>query len=72
MRWFDAWLAELAPLALQRQQTIEVEAPEPCPVQGDATLLAVLVRNLVDNAIRYSAPGAVVKLALASFRAASN
>jgi len=55
----------LAPFALQRQQAIEVDAVETCSVPGDATLLAVLVRNLVDNAIRYSETGAVVKLTLA-------
>jgi len=59
-------VAELAPLALAKRQTIELDAPEPCSVPGDATLLAVLVRNLVDNAIRYSPPGSVVKVTLAS------
>jgi len=34
-------------------------------VQGDATLLAVLVRNLVDNAIRYSPPQARIRVAVA-------
>ena len=47
-------VAELAPQAIRQRQTIELDAAAPCPVQGDATLLAVLVRNLVDNAIRYS------------------
>lgn len=58
-------VAEVAPQAIQKQQTIEVDAPEPCHVRGDATLLSVLVRNLVDNAIRYSPPKAFVKIALA-------
>ena len=56
---------DLVPSALQRQQAVEVDAAEPCSVPGDATLLAVLVRNLADNAIRYSGPGAAVKLTLA-------
>lgn len=47
-------VAELAPQAIDKQQSIDVDAPVSCPVQGDALLLAVLVRNLVDNAIRYS------------------
>ena len=58
-------VAELAPLALGKQQAIEVDAT-PCTVQGDATLLAVMVRNLVDNAIRYSPPGAIVKVAVST------
>ena len=62
-------VAELAPQAILKRQTIEVEAVEPCPVQGDGTLLAVLVRNLVDNAVRYSPPHATVKIAVARRRA---
>ncbi|MGZ8273233.1 MAG: ATP-binding protein [Burkholderiaceae bacterium] len=57
-------VAEVAPLALDKQQVIEVDASTPCTVQGDATLLSVMVRNLVDNAIRYSPPGAFVKIAV--------
>jgi len=55
-------VAEVAPLALSKQQTVEVDAGNPCTVQGDATLLAVMIRNLVDNAIRYSPSGAIVKI----------
>lgn len=55
-------VAEVAPRAIGKQQTIEVDAPAPCRVTGDSTLLAVLVRNLVDNAIRYSPPRATVKV----------
>jgi two-component system, OmpR family, sensor histidine kinase QseC len=55
-------VAELAPLALHKRQTIAVDAAQPARMQGDATLLAVLVRNLVDNAIRYSPPGAIVNV----------
>jgi two-component system sensor histidine kinase QseC len=59
-------VADLAPQALAKGQAIELDAPAPCPMQADATLLAVLVRTLVDNAIRYSPPGAEVKLAVAA------
>lgn len=52
--------AELAPAALARRQVLELEASTPCPVVGDDTLLGVLVRNLIDNAIRYSPDGARV------------
>jgi two-component system sensor histidine kinase QseC len=60
-------IAEAAPQAIRRQQTIEVEsgAAAPCVVQGDPILLAVLVRNLVDNATRYSPHGATVKISVA-------
>ncbi len=52
--------AELAPVALARHQVLELDAEVPCPVAGDDTLLGVLVRNLVDNAIRYSPDGAQI------------
>ncbi|MEQ1516584.1 MAG: ATP-binding protein [Usitatibacteraceae bacterium] len=57
-------VAELAPRAVQRQQTIELDAAASCKIRADPTLLAVLVRNLVDNAIRYSPANATVKVAV--------
>jgi two-component system, OmpR family, sensor histidine kinase QseC len=63
-------VAQVASLALGKQQTIEVEACGPYTVQGDSTLLAVMIRNLVDNAIRYSPAGAIVKLAITNDRGA--
>ncbi len=57
-------VAELAPQALERRQTVALEAPPHCEVPADETLLAVLLRNLVDNAIRYSPAGAQVTLRL--------
>ena len=57
-------VAEIAPQALEKGQTVEVDAPQPCTVRGDPTLLAVLVRNLVDNAVRYSPAKATVKVTL--------
>ncbi|MEO8159601.1 MAG: ATP-binding protein, partial [Betaproteobacteria bacterium] len=55
-------VAELAPKAIARNQALELEATEACNVPGDETLLAILVRNLVDNAVRYSPPSARVKV----------
>ena len=57
-------VAELAPEALGKEQVIEADASDPCIVPGDATLLSVLIRNLVDNAVRYSPPGATVRIAV--------
>ena len=56
--------AEIAPLALARRQSLVLEVASACHAQGDATLLAVLVRNLIDNAVRYSPPGAKVLVTL--------
>jgi two-component system sensor histidine kinase QseC len=56
--------SELAPTAVRDDQTLELDAPESCPVRGEATLLHVLVRNLVENALRYSGRGASVHVSL--------
>ncbi|MES2944629.1 MAG: ATP-binding protein [Pseudomonadota bacterium] len=56
----QAVAADLAPYALRRQQILELDAPAPCAVQGDALLVSVLARNLLDNALRYSPDGARV------------
>jgi two-component system sensor histidine kinase QseC len=58
-------LAELAPTALDRGQELALEAAPGCRVQAEPTLAAVLLRNLVDNAIRYSPSGARVLVRLA-------
>lgn len=55
--------AELAPAALARHQALELHLPEaPCLVPGDPVLLAVLARNLLDNALRYSPAAAQVRV----------
>ncbi|MFZ2990519.1 ATP-binding protein, partial [Ideonella sp.] len=53
---------DLAPGAVARQQSLSLEAEDDCIVQGDETLLRVLLRNLLDNALRYSPDGASVAL----------
>jgi len=51
-------VAELAPASLARRQRLAFEAGTDATVLGDETLLAVLARNAIDNAIRYSPVGA--------------
>lgn len=50
--------ADLAPTALARHQTLELDASASCAVTGNDLLIGVLVRNLIDNAMRYSPDGA--------------
>lgn len=57
-------VAEAAGLALGKRQAFGLDAPQALAVHAEATLLAVLARNLVDNAIRYSPEGASVKVLL--------
>lgn len=47
--------AELAPLALQKEQHLELETHPPLPlVSGNADMLAMLLINLLENAIHYT------------------
>ncbi len=59
-------LGDSLPLADRRHVELACHWPPagiaPFPLQGDAALLAVLLRNLVDNAVRYGAPGGLVSL----------
>jgi len=53
----------LAPIAIREQRSIEVTgAEEPVIVMGNSDSLEQAVRNLVENAIRYSARGTVITL----------
>jgi two-component system sensor histidine kinase QseC len=55
---------QVAPTALARQQTLELDAPEPALVRGNDILLSVLVRNILDNAVRYSPDHATVQVSV--------
>jgi two-component system, OmpR family, sensor kinase len=57
-----AVLAELAPAAVAKGLDVELTPGAPAPIQGSPGLLSVLVRNVVDNAVRYSAPGGSVRV----------
>ncbi len=55
------------PLAERRRIELACDwaQPEGCaplPLRGDASLLAVMLRNLLDNAVRYAPPGSTVLL----------
>jgi two-component system sensor histidine kinase QseC len=55
-----ATVGELAPIAVAKQIEIALNTGGRAIVCGDAGLLAILFRNLIDNAIRYSPLGAMV------------
>jgi two-component system sensor histidine kinase QseC len=57
--------AELAVLALQKDQTLELQAaPELPRINGHADMLAMLLSNLVDNAIHYTPRGGLIHITL--------
>jgi two-component system OmpR family sensor kinase/two-component system sensor histidine kinase QseC len=58
-------VADTVPLAVARGTQFELFADEPVFIDGDRAALAALVRNLADNAVRYSPPGARVELRVA-------
>jgi heavy metal sensor kinase len=52
----------LAPLAHSRATAVELDA-RPAPARADAGRLGQAIGNLIDNAIKYSPPGATVRVA---------
>lgn len=56
--------ADLAGTALERNQVLALNAADTCTIAGDETLIAVLVRNLIDNAIRYTPQGGQIQISV--------
>ncbi len=57
-------LAEIAPRAIAKNIDIALEDAASVHVNGYSGLLAVLARNLIDNAVRYSPSGGQVRVAV--------
>jgi len=59
-------MTDVLPLAERRRIELGCDWPPgahaPFPLRGDAGLLAVLLRNLIDNAVRYAPEGSAVSL----------
>jgi signal transduction histidine kinase len=55
-------VADTVPFAHARGTEFELFADAPITVTGEPSALAMLARNLADNAVRYSPPGARVEL----------
>lgn len=53
---------DLSPNALKKNQDLELIAPEQLIVNGGLTLWEILVRNILDNAIRYSPRDAKIRV----------
>jgi two-component system sensor histidine kinase QseC len=67
-------LSDVLPLAERRRIELDCEWPAagtpPMPLQGDPDLMAVLLRNLLDNAVRYAPEASTVQLRFGADRLA--
>jgi len=55
-------VADTVPFAQSRGTEFELFAEQPVTIVGDRAALAMLVRNLADNAVRYAPPGSRVEV----------
>lgn len=59
-------LADFAPLVLASGRQLELAAPErPVPIRGNALALDEALRNLMENALRYTPPGGSIEVVVA-------
>ncbi|HLS55869.1 MAG TPA: ATP-binding protein [Zeimonas sp.] len=59
-------VAAILPLAQAHGSQVLLDAPRPAELQGDASALHSLVRNLVDNALRHTPSGSRIEVAVES------
>jgi two-component system sensor histidine kinase QseC len=57
-------VADVAARAIGKGQSLEFDGQESCLVAGNEALLSVLVRNLLDNAVRYCPHSASIRVTL--------
>lgn len=55
-------LAELTPLALEKQVELVLEGEEQCWVQADSVMLAIALQNLLTNALNFSPAGSEIRV----------
>jgi len=58
-------VSEMTPVALEQGIDLGIDQREAVTIQGGPTALAILIRNLLDNAIRYSPSGTRVDVGIA-------
>jgi two-component system sensor histidine kinase QseC len=57
-------IAAIAPTALARNVRLELAEGDEAQVRGDAALLRILLRNLIDNAVRHTPEGTTVSVSI--------
>jgi two-component system sensor histidine kinase QseC len=55
-------IASIAPTALSQDVQLELMEGEEVSVRGNPVLLRILLRNLIDNAVRHTPPGTSVRI----------
>jgi len=60
----EAICSELAPLAVNKEIELEYSSKEAVIVMGISAALSIMVRNLVDNAIRYTPQGGEINVSV--------
>jgi two-component system, OmpR family, sensor histidine kinase QseC len=56
--------ADQGAAALEKNIALELEAPQPVVINGNDAMLRVLLRNLIDNAVRYTPAGGKVSVSV--------
>lgn len=56
--------ADFGAAALERNIDLELDAPTECAIMGNADLLRILLRNLLDNAVRHTPVGGRIRVAI--------
>ncbi len=60
----ERWLAELSGLAMSRQLNVTTEFPESVTIEAIPTHADILVRNLIENSLKYATAGSDIRLTL--------
>jgi len=60
----DEAIEALAPAAAARRVELRLRSPGGVPVDGNATAIGRVIRNLLDNAIRHAPEGSIVEVAV--------
>jgi two-component system sensor histidine kinase QseC len=60
----EEMIAELAPLAIKKDIEVSLSDADCCVISGNPSMLGILIRNLVENAIRYTPEKGQVEVSL--------